>query len=107
MWQWKRTYNSQVEAANNAYAMLVSTYKEMQQKKFDLRETFAEQIHSDKSAICRNLYDLVDIVTRNFEQEKTALDVAIHTLKREMSILMETTFGADLARRIPIALCPV
>lgn len=37
-WQWKRTYNSHVEAANRAYATMVRTFKEMQQKDVDIEK---------------------------------------------------------------------
>lgn len=101
------TFNSQVEATKKAHAMLVSTYKEMQQKKAERKKAYDELIHSDISTICRNLRDLEDAFTKNFEHEQATRDEAINKLKREMIILMEITFEADFVQRIPVALCLV
>lgn len=42
----------------------------------------------------------MDVVTIIFEHEQAACDEAIHKLKHEMIVLMETTFKADFSSRI-------
>lgn len=96
-WQYKMTFNSHDEAVNKAHATLVSTYKEMLPQEDDLQESFDKHIHSEISTIRRNLRDMVDDVTINFEHEQAASVEVINTLKRKMMILMEKTFEADFA----------
>lgn len=49
---------------------------------------------------------MVDAITKDFHNE-AACNEAIHKLKLKMIVLLETTFEADLARRILAALRPV
>lgn len=94
--QWEMTINSQVEAANKTYVTLVSTYKKKQQEETKLREAFTDQMHLELSIIRRNLRDLVNAMTKNFQHEKAARKGTISKLKHEIIMLMETTFTADL-----------